>query len=54
MHRRDNTCFVAVKGASALLIGFSEFSSDENIAQNTFERFTRDKAHSVSTAMSAN
>lgn len=39
---RDNTRFVAVKGASGLLIGFPEFSSNENIAPHTSNRFTKD------------
>lgn len=39
---RDNTRFVAVKGASGLLIGFPEFSSNENITPHTSNRFAKD------------
>lgn len=39
---RDNTYFVAVKGASGLLIEFSEFSSNENIAPHTSDKFMKD------------
>lgn len=39
---RDNTRFVAVKGASGLLIGFPEFSSNENITPHMSDRFAKD------------